>query len=325
MRKGWSLIFREVYMENHPKLVTHTGKKTAPKKTIGVMKSLTPWLFLLPSIVVLTIFLVIPILEAFHWSFLDYKIIAGTGEFVGVENFKNIFQDDKFWQAFFNTILFLVVVLPLNIFLPMILAVLVNQSIKGVGVFRVLYYLPVITPMVVAALMWKMLYSQSGFISKFLMIIGIFDKQSNLLVQSSTALVAVAMITVWKGLGYYMIMYLAGLQSISKDVYESASIDGASSIQKFWKITVPMLIPSITLVSVMTIIGGLKVFEEIALTTGGGPAGATTTLVMYIYDKFNNLDVSTASAAGMVLLVLAIGASLLQMRLTKQREDDLRA
>ncbi|KON90372.1 lactose ABC transporter permease [Sporosarcina globispora] len=289
------------------------------------MKILTPWLFLLPAILVLVVFLVIPIIEAFKWSFLDYKIIAGTGEFVGLDNFKEIFTDDKFWLAFFNTILFLVIVLPLNVFLPMVLAVLVNQSIKGVGTFRVLYYLPVITPMVVAALMWKMLYSQSGLISEFLMMIGIFDQQTNLLVNSSTALVAVAMITVWKGLGYYMIMYLAGLQSIPKDVYESASIDGASSLQQFWKITVPMLMPSITLVSVMTIIGGLKVFEEIALTTGGGPVGATTTLVMYIYDKFMNLDVSIASAAGMVLLVLAIGASLLQMKLTSKREEDLRA
>lgn len=312
-------------MENQPNIETQVKVTAAPKKKIGLMKIFTPWLFLLPAIVILTVFLVIPILEAFQWSLLDYKIISGTGEFVGLENFKEIFSDDKFWQAFWNTILFLVIVLPLNIFLPMILAVLVNQAVKGVGVFRVLYYLPVVTPMVVAALMWKMLYSQSGVISEFLMWIGVFDKQSNLLVQSSTALTAVAMITVWKGLGYYMIMYLAGLQSIPKDVYESASIDGASSLQKFWKITVPMLIPSITLVSVLTIIGGLKVFEEIALTTGGGPAGATTTLVMYIYDKFNNLDVSIASAAGMVLLILAIGASLLQMKLTKQREDDLRA
>ncbi|WP_053436090.1 carbohydrate ABC transporter permease [Sporosarcina globispora] len=312
-------------MEKIPYTTTNIEIKTAPKKRTGVMKILTPWLFLLPAILVLVVFLVIPIIEAFKWSFLDYKIIAGTGEFVGLDNFKEIFTDDKFWLAFFNTILFLVIVLPLNVFLPMVLAVLVNQSIKGVGTFRVLYYLPVITPMVVAALMWKMLYSQSGLISEFLMMIGIFDQQTNLLVNSSTALVAVAMITVWKGLGYYMIMYLAGLQSIPKDVYESASIDGASSLQQFWKITVPMLMPSITLVSVMTIIGGLKVFEEIALTTGGGPVGATTTLVMYIYDKFMNLDVSIASAAGMVLLVLAIGASLLQMKLTSKREEDLRA
>lgn len=151
----------------------------------------------------------------------------------------------------------------------MILAVLVNQRIRGAGTFRVLYYLPVITPMVVAALMWKMLYSQSGIISEFLVKLGVFDGPTNLLVQSSTALTAVAAITVWKGLGYYMIIYLAGLQSIPKDVYESASIDGASVWKQFTKITIPMLTPSITLVSVMTIIAGMKVFEEIALTTGG--------------------------------------------------------
>ncbi|AZB41686.1 sugar ABC transporter permease [Bacillus sp. FJAT-42376] len=315
-------------MNREPAILQNIQTKAEPvpeKKRRWGMKLLTPWLFLLPAILILGIFLILPILEAFKWSFLDYKIIADTGEFVGLANFKEIFTDKNFWLALINTLVFLAIVLPLNIFLPMILAVLVNQKIKGVGTFRILYYLPVITPMVVAALMWKMLYSQSGLISKFLVSIGVFDSPTNLLVQSSTALAAVAAITVWKGLGYYMIIYLAGLQSIPKDVYESASIDGASLFQQFRHITVPMLVPSITLVSVMTIIAGMKVFEEIALTTNGGPSGATTTLVMYIYEKFKSLDVSIASAAGLVLLVLAIAASLLQMKLTSKREDDLRA
>jgi putative chitobiose transport system permease protein len=312
-------------MDREPAIIQNTKIKPVPKKIKWRMKHITPWLFLLPSIVILGGFLAYPIIEAFRWSFLDYKIIAGSGEFVGFNNFKEIFTDKYFWNALTNTIVFLLMVLPLNVFLPMILAVLVNQKIKGVGTFRVLYYLPVITPMVVAALMWKMLYSQSGIISDLFLKIGIFDSPTNVLVQSSTALVAVSAITVWKGLGYYMIIYLAGLQSIPRDVYESADIDGASIWQQFTRITIPMLTPSITLVSVMTIIAGMKVFEEIALTTGGGPAGATTTLVMYIYTKFNSLDVSIASAAGLVLLVLAIGASLLQMKMTSKREDDLRA
>ncbi|MCA1033517.1 sugar ABC transporter permease [Bacillus infantis] len=312
-------------MNREPAVLQNLEIKSVPKKRKKFKLPLTPWLFLLPSIVILGTFLAYPIIEAFKWSFLDYKIIAGTGEFVGLANFKEIFTDSDFWNAFVNTLVFLVIVLPLNVFLPMILAVLVNQKIRAAGVFRVLYYLPVITPMVVAALMWKMLYSQNGVIAELLAKIGLFDSPTNLLVQSSTALTAVAAITIWKGLGYYMIIYLAGLQSIPKDVYESASIDGASVWQQFTRITVPMLTPSITLVSVMTIIAGMKVFEEIALTTGGGPAGATTTLVMYIYAKFNSLDVSIASAAGLVLLVMAIGASLLQMKLTSKREDDLRA
>lgn len=285
---------------------------------------LTPWLFLIPALIIITLFLIIPIVEAFIWSLQDYKLIAQSGEFVGLENFKKIFTDELFWRALLNTILFVLFVLPLNIFLPMILAALVNQKIRAAGMFRVLYYLPVVTPMVVAALMWRMLYSESGFLAKFLYEIGLFDRPTNLLVQSSTALFAVAMITVWKGLGYYMMMYLAGLQNISKDLYEAASIDGASKQQSFWKITVPMLIPYSTLVSVLTIINGLKVFEEIQLTTNGGPAGATTTLVMYIFNKFMDLDVSIASAAGIVLLILAVAASLLQMKLTSKREEDLR-
>ncbi|UPM52510.1 carbohydrate ABC transporter permease [Gottfriedia acidiceleris] len=301
----------------------NVGRKTETRRRRT--RIFTPWLFLLPSILILGIFLIIPIIEAFKWSFLDYKIIAGTGEYVGLANFKEIFSDKDFWNALVNTLLFLLIVLPMNVFLPMILAVLVNQKIKGVSTFRILYYLPVITPMVVAALMWKMLYSQSGIISDLLVKLGVFHSPTNLLVQSTTALIAVSAITIWKGLGYYMIIFLAGLQSIPKDVYESSSIDGASIFQQFRSITVPMLTPSVTLVSVMTIISGMKVFEEIALTTGGGPSGATTTLVMYIYNKFMSLHVSTASAAGLVLLLLAIGGSLLQMKLTSKRENDLRA
>jgi putative chitobiose transport system permease protein len=296
----------------------------AKSKRKRSMRNATPWLFLLPSIAILTLFLIIPILRAFEWSVLDYKIIADQGEFVGLANFKEIFSDKEFWSALTHTILFLAIVLPLNIFLPMILAVLVNQKVKGETTFRVLYYLPVITPMVVAALMWKMLYSQEGIISDILVMLGVYDSPTNLLVQSSTALVAVTAITVWKGLGYYMIIYLASLQSIPGDIYESASIDGASSWHQFRHITVPMLTPAVTLVSVMTIIAGMKVFEEIALTTNGGPAGATTTLVMYIYQKFMNVEVSIASAAGLVLLLMAVAASLLQMKLTSKREDDLR-
>lgn len=290
-----------------------------------MVKTLTPWLFLLPSIIILMTFLVIPIVEAFRWSLLDYKIIADTSEFIGFANFKEIFSDDMFWKAFINTILFVIIVLPMNIFLPMILASLVNQKLKAVGAFRVLYYVPVVTPIVVGAIMWKMLYSQNGALSNFLVSIGLLDAPMNFLTNSTTALVAVTFITAWKGLGYYMIMYLANLQSIPNQLYESASIDGAGTIKQFTKITMPMLVPSITLVSVLTIVNGLKVFEEIALTTNGGPAGATTTLVMYIYDKFMNLDVSIASAAGIVLLALAIIGSLIQMGLTRQREDDLRA
>lgn len=291
----------------------------------SLLTKATPWLFLLPSIIILGTFLIYPILRALNWSLLDYKLIMGSGEFVGLDNFKELFTDKAFWNALINTVVFLLIVLPLNIFLPMILAVLVNQKIRGVGTFRVLYYLPFVTPMVVGALMWKMLYSQNGMISKLFVTLGIFDSPTNLLVQSSTALASVAAITVWKGLGYYMIIYLAGLQSLPRGVYESASIDGASMFQQFKKITVPMLMPSITLVSVLTIIAGMKVFDEIAITTGGGPSGASTTLVIYIYNKFMSLDVSTASAAGLVLLVLAIGASLLQMKLTSKREEDLRA
>lgn len=286
-------------------------------------KKWTPWLFLLPSIIILMIFLVIPIVESFRWSVLDYQLIADTSTFVGLDNFKEIFSDSMFWNALKNTILYVIIIIPMNVFLPMILASLINQKIKGVGVFRVLYYVPVVTPIVVAAIMWKMLYSQNSVISEVLVWLGAIDGPMNFLTNPTTAIVAIAFITSWRGLGYYMIMYLANLQSIPNQLYESASIDGASTIQKFTKITMPLLVPTMTLVSVLTIVNGLKVFDEISLTTGGGPAGATTTLVMYIYNKFIDLNVSISSAAGIILLLLAIVSSLVQMKLTSSREEDI--
>ena len=168
-------------MNKEPALMQNIEIKSIPKKHKWSMQHITPWLFLLPSILILGVFLAYPILEAFKWSFLDYKIIADTGEFVGLANFKEIFTDKNFWNALTNTLVFLVIVLPLNVFLPMILAVLVNQQIRGAGTFRVLYYLPVITPMVVAALMWKMLYSQNGIIAVLFLKMGIFDSPTNLL------------------------------------------------------------------------------------------------------------------------------------------------
>lgn len=310
------VLFRGGFNMSH---LSVTGKKKLKRRSV-----LTPWLFLLPALLMIGNFYIRPILESFAWSVQDYNLILGEGQFVGLDNFRYIFSDPRFWTALTNSLFFLVLVLPMNIFLPMIIASLVNQKLKGVSAFRVFYYMPVVTPMVVAALMWGILYTESGFIGRFVYNLGLFDRPTNLLMQVSTALFAVSVITVWKGLGYYMMIYLSGLQSISNEVYEAADIDGASAVQKFTKITVPMLAPSVTLVSIMTIINGLKVFEEIALTTGGGPAGSTTTLVMYIFNKFMDLDVSTASAAGIVLLILAVIGSLIQLAFSRKREEDLK-
>lgn len=286
---------------------------------------LAAWLFLLPALIMLSLFFIFPIIQALIWSVLDYKIIPNTGEFVGLKNFKYIFSDPNFYSALKNTLLYLVIVLPLNVFIPIILAVLVNQKIRGTKFYRILYYLPVITPMVIGALVWKSLYAQGGAVSELFVILNIFGGEpTNILTNSDTALPAVAFITVWKGMGYYMMIYLAGLQSIPKDVYEAGEMDGANNFQSLTKITIPMLAPSVTLVSVMTIIAGMKVFEEIQVTTGGGPAGATTTLVMYIYKFFKDVNYSTASAAGVILLLLSLMASLLQIGMNKKRENDLK-
>ncbi|MBM7697083.1 putative chitobiose transport system permease protein [Salimicrobium jeotgali] len=254
-------------------------------------------------------------LQAIWLSFTQYNMVT-EASFIGTENYEELFNDELFWNALKNTIIYLVVVVPALVVVPIFLAVLVNQRLKGIGIFRSIYYIPVVTSLVVAGIAWDWVYKENGLLNYLLDILGVISEPIGWLTSTNTAIFAVMVVTVWKGLGYYMIIYLAGLQSIPEDLYEAAEIDGANWWQKITKVTIPMLLPFVLIVSIMSSIAAMKVFEEIYVMTGGGPLHSSETLVFYIYQQaFDNLNMGYASAAGVILFLITLVFSLINLKI----------
>ena len=275
-----------------------------------------PYLFMLPAAIVLGVFLVLPVLMAFALSFTQYNALT-PAVWTGLENYQRLLGDPVFWKALINSALYLVGVVPALVVLPLFLAVLVNRAILGVSFFRAAYYLPVVISMVVAGLMWKWIFAENGLLNYALTSALPWLVKSPIPWLSSPdwALIAVMTVTVWKGLGYYMVIYLAGLQTIPTDIYEAASLDGASPWQQTMALTVPLMLPSIAFVAIVSSINALKVFTEIYVMTNGGPLNSSTTVVYYLYEQaFTNLEMGYANAIGMVLFVLILAFSVINLR-----------
>ncbi len=263
------------------------------------LNKLTPYLFLLPALLALGITSFLPIIQAFYLSLTNYDFITKPS-FIGWQNYISLWSDRLFWQVLLNTLIYLVCAVPLLIIIPLFLAILVNQKLRGIQFFRVIYYFPVVISVVVAGLAWKWIYAENGLLNFFVSLFG--SIKINWLTDASTAIFAVIAVTVWKGLGYYMVIYLAGLQSIPQDLYEAAAIDGSDGWIKHFDITIPLLKPYIILVAVMASISAMKVFEEVFIMSRGGPANSTKTIVYYLYEKgFGSLEMGYASAIGIVI------------------------
>ncbi|UXH43222.1 sugar ABC transporter permease [Rossellomorea vietnamensis] len=285
---------------------------------------LTPFLFLIPGVIILGAFIFYPMLNAIWLSFTNYNIVTDA-EFIGLENYKGLFADDLFWKVLGQTLLYLVIVVPALVILPIFLAILVNQQVKGIGFFRSAYYVPVVTSMVVVGIAWKWVYADKGILNYILESLGLINEPVNWLTSTSTSIFAVMVVTIWKGLGYYMVIYLAGLQSISDDLYEAADIDGASKWKQIWHITIPLLMPSIMIVTIMSSISAMKVFEEIYVMTGGGPLNSSKTLVFYIYEEaFDKLQMGYASAAGVVLFIITLIFSVINIKFMSKKESAIK-
>lgn len=277
-------------------------------------KQITPYLFLLPAIILLGLTVIWPALQAFYLSFTRYEYdITQAPEWVGLANFQRLIADKIFWQTFRNTLIYLVVVVPILVILPLGLAILVNQKLRGISWFRAAYYTPVIISMVVAGLAWKWLYAENGLLNQILKLMG-FNEGIPWLTSPNWVLFSVMVVTIWKGLGYYMVIYLAGLQSIPNDLYEAAAIDGSDGLKKHWDITVPLMKPYLFLVAVISAISATKVFEEVYIMTQGGPRNSSKTVVYYLYDQaFRNLEISYACTIGLVLFLIILGLSILRI------------
>jgi putative chitobiose transport system permease protein len=264
--------------------------------------AITPYGFLLPAMVILSLCVFYPVVQALIWSVMQFDPIADTSRWVGLKNFQKLFKDPVFWQALRNTLLYLVCVVPLLASLPLGLAILVNQKLRGIQWFRVAYYTPVVISMVVAGFAWKWLYAGDGLFNQALKAMGL--AKVDWLTSPAIALFAVMAVTVWKGLGYYMVVYLAGLQAIPQDLY-------------------------ILLVSVISAISATKVFEEVFIMTRGGPLNASKTLVYYSYEQaFESISAdgfSYGCTIGLVMFLMILLLSIVRIglqRLTGESTPD---
>lgn len=279
---------------------------------------ITPYLFLLPALAVLGIAVFYPAFQAFSLSFTQYDLdLTQAPQWVGLKNFQKLFNDKVFWQTIRNTFLYLIGVVPILVIVPLGLAILVNQKLRGIRWFRIAYYTPVIISMVVAGIAWKALYTSDGILNQLLKIGG-FTNGIPWLTSPDLALWSVMLVTIWKGLGYYMVIYLAGLQGIPVDLYEAAAIDGSDGWQKHWDITIPLMRPYLSLVAVISSISAMKVFEEVYIMTQGGPLNHSKTVVYYVYEKaFQDLEINYASAIGLVLFLFILILSIINLKISR--------
>lgn len=267
------------------------------------------WVTMLPGLLILAVFVFWPLIYSIPLAFTDYSVV-GDMHFVGMKNFQKAFSDSDFIAALKNSIQYVIIV-PIIQLISLAFAVALNQKMRGVKVFRTLFYFPVITSTVAVSIVWSWLLSSGGLINKILLGTNILSEKVSWLSNDQTALWVLMFITTWKGVGYYMVIYLAGLQSVPGELTEAARIDRASSIQIFFKILIPMLKPQVVMCSLMSVMSAIKVFDEPFVLTKGGPGNSTLTASLYIYQKgFQNFDFGYAAALSLILSVIILFFSL---------------
>lgn len=272
----------------------------------------TPYLFILPSAIVLVLFFFIPFFQTFVLSFFDYSNNLYSPAFTGLNNYTELFHNPVFYKVLWNTFLYLFIAVPILAIFPLFLAVLINQKIRGITLYKILIYLPVIVSIVVAAIAFKWLYADQGILNYAANILGL--NSIGWLTDPRFALYSVIIVTIWKGIGYYMIIYLASLMSVPTELYEACDIDGANFWTKHLTVTIPHIMPTIALVTTISAISAMKVFAEIYVMTKGGPLNSSKTIVYYIYERaFENLDLGFASAMAVVLLIIVMIFSLINI------------
>ena len=278
------------------------------------------YLFILPNFLGFLLFMLVPIIMALVFSFTNYDVISQM-DFVGINNYVGLFTDDQFITSLLNTLWFAVLTVPTGVILALLLAVLFNRQIRGISIFRTFVFIPVITSMVAVSLVWSMLYEDNaGLLNTLLGYVGLGPV--HWLTDTNIAMISIAIMSDWKGLGYNMTLFLAGLQGVPGELYEAATIDGATARQKFMKITVPMIAPTTYFVTLMALIGSLQVFDQVWIMTQGGPVDATKTVAMYLYQYgFQFYKMGYACAAAYVLFILVFIVSLIQNISSKKWGD----
>lgn len=297
--------------------LTPAGKRRVFWKRIK--KTWPGYLFISPAVFFISLFSYISIIFSLYISFFEYDIITDIRPFVALENYARAVVDSLVGLGFRNTIIYVVVIVPAITIISLLLAVLGNQVRKGRAIFRAIFFIPTITPIVVTSMLWVWLYEPTGGVNQLLKLVGI--KGPNWLFNPATALPAIIIMTIWGGVGYYMIIFLAGLAEIPQVFYEAAKVDGANPLHTFWHITVPLLRNSIIFVVVTLTIAAFQVFTQVFIMTRGGPMNQTQTVQMVVYRyAFENFEMGYAAAISWLLFAIIFFFSALQLKLFMSRE-----
>lgn len=280
-----------------------------------IRQNLVGYSFVLPAIVGFVLFMAYPLFNSLFLSFMDWNMFKGMegSSFIGLENYKDVFTNHYFKAGIINNFKFMLMGVPAMLILSLVLATFLNQEIFGRGVLRAMYFMPYIATVTAVAVVFSALFHQEyGPINEFLRMIGVANPPG-WLGSSKWALFTVVLFWIWKGVGYNVVIFLAGLQGISTSYYEAASIDGATKVQQFLHITMPLVSPTTFFLAVTSVIGSFQVFPEIKVMTEGGPGTSTVTTVYHIYDSaFVKFDMGYASAVAWVFFAIIVGITVIQ-------------
>jgi putative chitobiose transport system permease protein len=281
--------------------------------------SITPYLFLAPALIVIAVFLLYPIGAVVYYSFTDYNIVRPP-EWAGLKNYQWLAKDPIFRQALKHSFTYLLVT-PILVVLSTVLAIIVNRKLPGINAYRALFFIPVVSGTIAVGIAWRMMFDTNGIINGILLTIGLLKEPIQWLAEPAFTLPIAMMLTIWLGLGYYMMILLAGLQNIPEELYDAAAIDGCNGWQKHWHVSIPGLRPQITFVAVISSLAALQVFNEIFILTGGlgGILNSGVTMVFYLWQQAFRLNhAGRASALALVLLVITLLFSIMNMRLLER-------
>jgi putative chitobiose transport system permease protein len=286
-------------------------------------RSATPYLFLVPALVLLGIFVLYPIVAVVWYSFTDYDIVRPP-VFVGLDNFARLIDDETFWLALTHSLVYLIVT-PILIVLSILLAIVVNRRLRGIHIYRALYFVPAVSGSIAIGLSWRWLFDRTGFINSVLQSWGVIDQPIQWLTTPAYVLPIAMLLTIWAGIGYYSVIFLAGLQNIPDELYDAARIDGCSDLQKHRYVSIPALRPQILFVAVISSLAALKVFDEIYVLTNrsGGILDSGTTMVFYLWQQaFQQSNAGYASAIAIVLLGVTLAFSIVNVRLLERGDPE---
>ena len=279
-------------------------------------------LFILPALILYVVFMVYPFFRSIYFSFTSWNGVTAVKEWVGLANYRELIVDDRFWLSLKNTVIWVIVGTISPIVIGMLLAVLLWSRPKGFTLFRTFYFMPQVLSTVVIAIVWSWIYNPIfGILNESLDAIGLEDLSRGWLGDPDVALYAVLAAAIWATIGFVFVIFLAGLQNVSKDLLEAATIDGANTWQRFWNVTVPQMASVLNVVIALLLIGGFSVFDIVFVMTGGGPANATEVLATYTYkEAFTQNNVGYASTLSVVITVISLIASVTFIRLRERQE-----